>query len=186
MEFKDIKLILKDEYLNLYHAKYINNLGEEKIYEIISRSPNLDSNSFLGDKKIDGVGIIAFNEVEDKILLLKEFRMSCGTWVYTFPGGLIDNGEDVLTTAKRELFEETGLELYDVKDILNGAYSIIGVGNEMTSTIICKARGTFKPSTSPNEEIKAGWYSKEEVKKLLRESKISLRTQSVLYFWANS
>ena len=43
---------------------------------------------------------------------------------YECPGGQRDDGEDILTTAKRELFEETGAIEYNINPIC--AYSILG------------------------------------------------------------
>ncbi len=43
---------------------------------------------------------------------------------YECPGGQRDDGEDIVTTAKRELFEETGAIEYNINPIC--AYSILG------------------------------------------------------------
>lgn len=48
----------------------------------------------------------------------REFRLAVGDWVYNFPAGLIDAGEEPVESAKRELWEETGLELYAVDDFI--------------------------------------------------------------------
>ena len=111
--------------------------------------------------------------------------MAAGTWVYNFPAGLIDPGEVPEQSEKRELWEETGLELYEINDELGLSYSAVGFSNEMNVCVIGKARGEFRQSTSNVEEIEAGWYTKEEVRNLLKTERFAARTQAYCYLWAN-
>ena len=55
---------------------------------------------------------------DGRIVLIQ--RKDTGQW--GLPGGIIDWGEDVTTTAKRELKEETGLELLNIRRLV-GVYS---------------------------------------------------------------
>lgn len=121
----------------------------------------------------------------ERLLLNREFRMACGDFVYNFPAGLIDPGEVPEQSAKRELWEETGLELYEINDELGLSYSAVGFSNEMNVCVIGKARGEFRKSTSNVEEIEAGWYTKEEVRNLLKTERFAARTQAYCYLWAN-
>ena len=83
-----------------------------------------------------------------------------------------------------ELKEETGLDLLTVNDILPLSYSAIGFANETNLCIVGVADGTFSKSSSTVEEIKAGWYTKDEVKKLLKTELFAARTQSYCYLWS--
>ncbi|EAZ89591.1 mutator protein [Crocosphaera chwakensis CCY0110] len=55
---------------------------------------------------------------DGRIVLIQ--RKDTGKW--GLPGGIVDWGEDILTTAKRELKEETGLDFLNVGRLV-GVYS---------------------------------------------------------------
>jgi len=55
---------------------------------------------------------------DGRIVLVR--RSDTGEW--SLPGGLVDWGEDISTTVKRELAEETGLELSKIRRLV-GVYS---------------------------------------------------------------
>ena len=55
---------------------------------------------------------------DGQIVLIR--RRDNGKWA--LPGGIVDWGEDVLTAVKRELAEETGLELVKIRRLV-GVYS---------------------------------------------------------------
>jgi 8-oxo-dGTP diphosphatase len=55
---------------------------------------------------------------DGRLVLIK--RRDTGQW--GLPGGIIDWGEDITTTARRELAEETGLELVKIHRLV-GVYS---------------------------------------------------------------
>lgn len=188
MKLRDIILTCKNKYLNVYIAEYENKNGETKLYEIISRKDNLTPYDLIKSReKSDAVGIIAYSKDRKKILLQKEYRLACGNWVYNFPGGLIDEGETCIVAAKRELKEETGLDIIEIIDTLAPSFTAVGISNEVIDTVICVADGTFQESICDDEEIEAGWYTKDEIRLLLKSgAPMAMRTQSYLYLWANS
>lgn len=70
------------------------------------------------------VVIIDNDGQEPKLLLSYEYRYPTGRFLLGVPAGLIDQkdlttNEPVLETAKRELFEETGLQIDNAKDRLS-------------------------------------------------------------------
>ena len=44
----------------------------------------------------------------------------------------------------------------------------------------------LRQSTSTFEEISAAWYSKQEVKELLKDKHFAARTQAFCYMWARN
>lgn len=184
MIFKGIEKKEEGKFIHRYDLKYETVNGNEKIYEIISRNKKLETFEELHGKPADAVVLIITNETGDKILIDKEFRLAAGEWVYNFPAGLIDPGETPEEAAKRELWEETGLELIEITDFIGESYSAIGFANEKNVCVVGVATGTFAPSTSDVEEIEPDWYSKAEVRELLKTQKFAARTQAYCYLWS--
>ena len=182
-----IEKVQSGKFLNMYNLEYTREDGSKKIYETVSRQSDLTIEDMRDNSMISqAVGMIMFNHDKNKTMLQQEFRMAMNKWVYNFPGGLIDSGEDAEEAATRELWEETGLHLDKVIAHLPVSYTSVGISNETSETIVGTASGEFKASTSVDEQIKPGWYSKEEVRALFEKNvPMSMRTMSVLWMWVN-
>ena len=57
---------------------------------------------------IPDAALVVAITADNHIILKKEFRFACGEDIIECPAGMVEDGEDPLTTAKRELLEETG------------------------------------------------------------------------------
>ena len=185
MEFEYIEKKEQGKFINRYDVHYKMVDGNEKVYEMISRNPDLKSFEDLQNGKEDAVAIIMHDESGEKILINREFRMAAGRWVYNFPAGLIDPGETPEQAARRELKEETGLDILRIDQWWGPCYSAIGFSNERNACCVGVAGGTFSESTSFQEEIEPRWYTKEEVKELLSKEPFAVRTQAYCYCWIN-
>ncbi|MCH5251622.1 MAG: NUDIX hydrolase [Lachnospiraceae bacterium] len=186
MKFRSIQKVLEGKFIHRYDITYETEDGKEKIYEMISRNSSVKDLADLHSRKADAVVLIIHDESGEKILLNREFRLALGNWVYNFPAGLLDPGETPEETAARELKEETGLDLLEIKDMMNLSYSAVGFSNETNICLVGTADGTFQKSSSSVEEIEAGWFTREEVKELLKKENFAARTQAYCYLWSRS
>lgn len=184
MKFVGIEKKEQGKFINRYDITYETADHKQKVYEMISRNREMTTREELADHPPDSVVLIMHNETGDKLLLNRELRMPCGDFVFNFPAGLIDPGEEFMESARRELKEETGLDLLWIEDVLGESFSAIGFSNEKNICVVGVAAGTFAPSTSTVEEIEAGWYTRAEVRKLLDTEYFAARTQAYCYLWS--
>ncbi|MBU1031986.1 NUDIX domain-containing protein [Patescibacteria group bacterium] len=111
-----------------------------------------------------GIGIMVFKK--GKVLLTKR-KGSHGAGEYAFPGGHLEFGESIIDSAKREVLEETGikiknikfLRLYNLKKYSGKHYVDIGLTAEWKS-------GTPKV-LEPEKAESWNWYSLDKLPKPL-------------------
>ena len=183
MKLNKINKVDDSKYLKKYKLLYTNKAGKEKIYEMVSRN-NIINNNDIGSI-CNGVCIIVRHSEEEKLLLIKEFRMAVNKYVYNIPAGIIEVGETVEETIKRELYEETGLTHIKIIKTLKPSFSAVGISDEKIITAFVEAKGNFHDNTSDNEDITPMFLSKDEVKLLLETEELAGRTQLLCEFWVN-
>ena len=97
------------------------------------------------------VVILALDErkTEPSVLLIRQYRYAANQELWELPAGRIDEGEDALTAAKRELAEETGYSASEWKLALY-YYASPGFLDETMS--LFAARDLRKGKASPEED----------------------------------
>ena len=183
MKYQGIRKVHDGKFITRYDVDYVTAEGHPKTYEIISRNKDIQTLEQLQNRQANAVVMILTDESGDRILVSREYRMAMAQWIYNFPAGLIDPGETPEESARRELWEETGLRLLRVDDVLDNSYSAVGFANERNVCVFGVAAGEFRKSTSDVEEIIPGWYTREEMRNLLRTEPFAARTQAYCYAW---
>ena len=169
-------------YLKNYELTYENKAGKEKTYEIVSRK-ELNSISDIGSQP-SGVSIIATKD--DRLLLLREFRMGVNKFIYNLCAGMLEEQESIEECIKRELYEETGLKVRKFLDILPPSYSAVAISDVKTYIAFVEAEGDFEDHSSENEQIEAHFYTRDEVKNMLATEEFSSRAQLAAYFFTKA
>lgn len=182
MQFIKFEKVKDGKYLKNYEITYQNKAGKEKKYEIVSRR-ELNSIEDVGGAP-SGVSIIA--TMNDKLLLLHEFRMGVNRTIYNLCAGMIEKDEAIEDCIARELYEETGLSVKKIKKILPPSYAAVAISDTTTYIALVEVEGEFHDHSSDNEQIEAAFYSKEEVSKLLETEPFSSRAQLAAYYFTQS
>ncbi len=167
-------------FLNFYELDTVNKVGRAGKYFVTSRAKTVDELKLVTGENIpNGVVIYSlYGEKKDKVVLIRQYRYPLGGYVYEFPAGLVDPGEDYQTAAIRELKEETGLtlETVPVDDIYQKPYfTTVGMTDESCATVYGYAAGEIsKRFMEDSEEIEVVLADREEVKRILKEENVAL------------
>ena len=173
---KNIKTLAETKYLSLYSADYINKKGNLKNWTIASRK-NLETieNKFFTNEEdeIDAVVIIATHVEENKLVVIRQFRVPINDYLIELPAGLVDGNEGFEEAVKRELKEETGLDLIsiDKEATKEKVYVSAGMTDESVALVKCSCTGTVsKENLEEDEDIEVVMLTKEEAKKLINSN----------------
>ena len=144
-----LKRLSNLRWLNLFEVEYEHATGTRGKWQFVSRKPN----PVLGPAPIqpDAVFIVPILKTPrgNRLVVLKEFRVPLGDYEYSFPAGLQEPGEQIETTVRRELAEETGLELTQFLAASPPVVSTAGLSDE--SAVITFVECTGEPSTAGTE-----------------------------------
>ena len=117
-----------------------------------------------------GVVIVPF--LDDKIILIKQWRHPVNCELMELPAGKLDKGEDPFEAAKRELEEETGYKTNNLES-LGYIYTTPGFSNE--KLYLYKATDLIPSKTNfdEGEFIEPFIVSIDEAEILIKEGKIT-------------
>lgn len=189
---KGIKKQTDNRFLNLYEFEAERRNGKVAPYFVASRVANPDElKAVTHGKRSDGVIIYAvYGEHKDKVVLIKQFRYPINDYVYEFPAGLVEPGEDMFEAGVREIYEETGLTFEPKK--VNDAYAkpfftTVGMTDECCGTVYGYCSGV--PTNShqeDSEDIEIVLADKEECKRILREENVAIMCAYMLMHFIHS
>lgn len=180
MKLLKMEKVKDGKYLKNFELTYLNNANKEKKYEIVSRR-DLQGPEELGAAS-SGLSVVAI--CDGKLLLLNEFRMGVNKRIYNLCAGMLEKGESTEECIRRELYEESGLELSEILCVLPPSFAAVAISDTVTNIAIIKACGTISPHPSCNEDIIAGLYTKEQVKELLEKDSFSSRAQLAAFVFS--
>ena len=108
-----------------------------------------------GESTPDAVCIVARTS-RNTLVMIREFRYPLNSWCIAFPAGLVDQDEDIVECARRELAEETGFEVLegaDVRVLPQAGFSSTGMTDETVQVVFVEAEKAGDAHTEPNELI---------------------------------
>ena len=181
IKLNSIKKIKDGRFLKNYELYYTNKVGHDKTYEIVSYNDIRDAS----DLGVRSSGVVIVGIKDDKLLLLREFRMGVNRFVYNLCAGRIEENESLEECVSRELYEETGLKVVRILDVLPPAYGAVSLSDVSNQLVIAEVEGELDDHSEEDELIIAGFYDRNEARELVRSQPFSGRAQFVAYSFAN-
>ncbi|MDD3337371.1 MAG: NUDIX hydrolase [Lachnospiraceae bacterium] len=169
-----------NKFLNLYCLDRTNKVGNKSKYYMASRAKSQDDLKIrTKNNKADGVIVYSvYGEKKDKVVLIRQYRYPLDSYVYEFPAGLVDEGEDFKTAGIREMKEETGLDLevIPVSEAYEKPYYMsVGMTDECCGTVYGYASGMVTEKYQEEaEEIEVVIADKAEVARILKEEQLAI------------
>lgn len=180
MEITQIIRQTQNKFLNMFEYRGKNKVGRDFRYFVASRAErDEDLKAVSQDSSPDGVIIYAlYGEKRDRVALIRQYRIPLGDYLYEFPAGLVEKGEDYREAAVREMHEETGLTLTPIQaDSMfeNARFTTAGLTDECCCMVYGYASG--EPSRKyleEGEDIQIILADRTEIRRILREEKVAL------------
>jgi ADP-ribose pyrophosphatase len=109
---------------------------------------------------------------DGRVPLVKQYKHGAGKAVYDLPAGYLDDGEDPLAAAKRELLEETGYAATDWQHLTS---ALLDTNRNDERAHLFLARGAHQvsmPHLDETEDITVQSYTPEQIVGMVRSGEI--------------
>lgn len=121
--------------------------------------------------KPNASGIIAIRD--GKVLLVKQYRHPIAAVTYEFPMGMLDGDEEAITSAMRELAEETGFTTDTLKP-LGALYPQQGTCNTSLSLFVAEnLKNTEGEKDIEEYDLESVWVTFDEMDQMIRDGRIN-------------
>jgi ADP-ribose pyrophosphatase len=172
MEIVHVEQLTHEKWLNLFAATCRDGERQGR-WVFASRKPK----PYEAMAKADAAVIVPILLAPDRpprLVLAKEYRVPVGDYVYGFPAGLVEDGEDIEATVRRELLEETGFHVVRIKRVTPPLYSSPGLTDEAAALVFVDVRATpqSKPKPDGMEDIEVILLDYEQLCRLCDDTTV--------------
>ena len=151
----------ENPFVNLYLVEGTNKVNHHFRYYVASRAKSIEQMKIKTRKNTpDGVLMYSlYGEKRDKIVLVRQYRVSIDDYIYEFPAGLVEPGEEFHEAAVREM----------------PFFTTIGLTDEACSAVYGWCEGEIsRKYLEESEVIEVVLADREEAKRILKEENVAI------------
>lgn len=141
-----------------------------KVFKGTKRLPN-GKEAYLEEVAHPGAAIV-IPFIKEKIVFIRQYRAVIEKYIWELPAGKLDAGERPASCAKREVEEETGYSIRNLKR-LGFIYTTPGFCDEKIHIFKAECYKKKEPSTDSDEMIEVKELTKKEVRSLFKNGKLT-------------
>lgn len=162
--------IATSKYLDFNETEYEDRCGKIKKWVWAQRPDNTSA-------------VVIAATVGDNLVLIKEYRVPLGGYIYELPAGLIDPRETPTEAGIREFHEETGLTILKVSEVSPLVCNSPGLSDESVVLMFAEASGTPNEAKhEASEDIEIMLYSRAAVQDLMADPDVKIGAKAYLVF----
>ncbi|MSR76863.1 MAG: NUDIX hydrolase [Candidatus Omnitrophica bacterium] len=128
-----------------------------------------------------GAVVIIPQWAPDHFILVRQFRFAARTWLWEWPAGGIERGENLRDAARRELMEEAGYQPKKLTRLLQ-FYPSPGISSEVMYVFLAENLLPKKIPGDLDEEIECGVFSLKKIQEMIWRKKI-VDAKTILGFY---
>ena len=168
-----------NRFLNMYELEVVHRDGNTSPYYMASRIEDpAKIKAVTKDNNPNGVIMYGiYGEQKNKVVLVRQYRDPIGGYVYEFPAGLVEPGENLTDAGIREMYEETGLTFAPVEAgcYTKPFFTTVGMTDESCGTVFgyCSGQPTNTHQES-SEDIQVVIADREECRRILKEENVAI------------
>lgn len=175
------------KFLSFYEMEAVHRDGSSSPYYMASRNDDGASLTAV-THTVRPNGVTIYSLLEDKVVLVRQYRYPLGGYVYEFPAGLVEPGEDIADAAVREMYEETGLVFAPIASPFSRPYfSSVGMTDESCCLVFGRCQGT--PTSihqERSEDIQVVLADRAECRRILAQEQVAIQCAYMLMHFVSS
>jgi ADP-ribose pyrophosphatase len=118
-----------------------------------------------------GAAVMLAVDEQERILLVRQYRLPAREHLWELPAGRIDPGETPLQAARRELKEETGYRARKWKKLIS-YFPSPGYLSERMSIFLATGLKEGEATPMGDERIECRWFTRDQLDGMIRNGKI--------------